>query len=695
LAYVPYVSHNRTLFYYLSHDGVLPSALVTRYLAQTPGVQVIDVNLNVPTKMHIPWVNPLPMGRLFNSAEIPVGHNTSFDDFQGMGTLFLSVLNPVSFASTGSATSVSATVYVRAKNVVLGCSTGTVLLTECQDFTTEAGDERVRGPVERMSTALAAAMGAFTRVPGIGVYARASQIALNAVSGISSLIGFSYPTLNATPSRFKNEPFQNAANVIGVDTGKRITLDPKQELTVDPAICGVSEDELMISAFCKRPGLLDRVEWNVTDAPNSGSIWAFAVSPGSSVTYPVTTPDGFFRFYQPTPLAFASTMFTHWHGSITVCVDIVCSKFHRGKLGVFYEPDLCQYSLLDGSTSFNKQMMTVIDIQETQRVEITIEWASNRAWLRNFVNNNNYLAYNLSPEGSVAEGSDVILAPVTKSLMANGFLYLTPVTALQSPNGGHIDINIWVYSHDMKFMGPTHDLPETFEVPLEEELKTECDDLYYAPSTKITINPSSTKDDHLFDLYFGEAVGSFRALIKRFYVQFTTSPDFTVASAWKWFIPNLRPVEGTTISGVFPMMQRCFLGFRGGLRKRLTLDRWDLQIGTIKVMLSGQNPPSDAQAFAQSSDSYCNPAGTVTFVPQTNTGVEFEVPFYSNTLFRFCADPNFSSDQTDTIFWNQHEIIGFSAISGGPTIYVEESAAGEDFSFLRFVACPMISYHFE
>jgi hypothetical protein len=68
--------------------------------------------------------------------------------------------------------------------------------------------------------------------------------------------------------------------VIGNDTGHRITLDPKQEISVDPRICGTTEDEMSVMAIAGREGLLDQQTWNVSNTPML-PIWEAFVMPNA------------------------------------------------------------------------------------------------------------------------------------------------------------------------------------------------------------------------------------------------------------------------------------------------------------------------------------------------------------------------------------------------------------------------------
>jgi hypothetical protein len=184
--------------------------------------------------------------------------------------------------------------------VELGAPTGTVIT-----IGTESGvDERERGPVERIATRASEIAYALTSVPTIAPFAKASAVTLQGMASLSALFGFSVPTMENEPSRVKNQPFQNGAHVIGYDTGKRITLDPKQELSVDPRSVNRVDDDMALSTICARESYLDTFEWGDAVLPLSSSIWMAPVNPGivKRVAKGAPTP----YYVAPTALSFAA-----------------------------------------------------------------------------------------------------------------------------------------------------------------------------------------------------------------------------------------------------------------------------------------------------------------------------------------------------------------------------------------------------
>lgn len=117
----------------------------------------------------------------------------------------------------------------------------------------------------------------------------------------------------------------------------------------------------------------------------------------------------------------------------------------------------------------------------------------------------------------------------------------------------------------------------------------------------------------------------------------------------------------------------------------------------MKVTL--QNPTSSQLITATSVSARTHigssPNGTVSFVYDTNGGVEFELPFYSPNLFQFSPSATLTGGYSQGVIVPEFlrsynvECELFGASDAG--IVVEESAAGEDFMLFRFIGAPFHS----
>jgi hypothetical protein len=684
--YCPYPVQNATLQEHLSALALQPDwkPLLMNFLSQQMGRVTINVNENKPVIMEAPFIAPKQMYNLYNNFNtLAISDVTSFNDFEDAGSLFIYSLNTVDSVST-SPSDVSVQVYAWAEDVKLGVPTGTLLA-----ITTESGsmDERDTGPIENITSKVVSISKALESVPFLRPFAMASTLMFQGANAFASIFGWSYPVNVGEISRVRNQPLSNGANTIGFSTAKRITLDPKQELTVDPSVVAVDRDELLIRDIAAIETYLDTFTWSEIDTPLISDLFACRASPNLVTRYVGTGLNP--TCHQPTPMAWVSQMFGFWRGTIKFRLEIVCSNFHRGKLAVVYEPNLRQSALIRADIDLNKQFVNIIDIQETQSYELCIDWASPRPWQE--IGDDPTLNYQNFDSGNTAHR------------LANGFIYIVPFTALQSPDSSDVSVNVYVSCEDLRVQYPV----ET-NFPTTRDILTESGDMEAidAPVTCFTLNPTSAEEKGISTYYFGEEPLSLRALLKRFNIseQIDILPDANTTkllTAQFNNFPAIYPSYGggaATYVNLISHMRYAFLAMRGGLRKRVWphFEHSFVPQAQCKVTLDA---PSDVEITPSASIAVAAPSGasingTVTFVYDTNGGVEFEVPFYSSNLFAFAPQSDLGGPPTTTFvpsllrsYTVEEELVGASD-SGYIT---EETATAEDFMFMRFIGVPFYS----
>lgn len=688
VSYVPQHLTNDVYGYYLVNLVALRQPLL-KYLSATPGSKTIDVTDNAPLEISMPYFASQPMIRLFNESSSILAAGTEYREGHNLGELNIRTLNQVK-AISATATDVYMDVYVWAENFILGCPTATVI-----EITTEA-DERKTGPVQKVASRASAVAGAVASVPGIGPYAKASAMALRSLERFAELFGWSYPVMNNMPERMKPEGFQNEANLIGYDTGKRITIDPEQEISVDPRLCAVVEDELALGYLNSLPALFSTFGWDATEGPDSTLIWTSIVTPTAVEGYPL----GGETWLQPSPMAFAAQPFQYWRGKIIYRFQIVCSKFHKGKLAIFYEPNIAQAVLNTATLQPNKKHVVIIDLEQTRDFSICVDWAFPKAWARIA-----YIVDAVQANNSFADLGDLYWC-------SNGLIGVTPWTKLQSPDGSSVSVNVYISGQDMMYNQATNATLPLIMVPGlgdEKDISTEAsfieskDDPVQSQDTCFVINPTGATTDRISEFHFGEMPVSFRALLKRFattsFMILGGSPG-PITAEYPIF-PVLYPSTTRNIpTGMLPTLMNylrpAYVAMKGGLRKRFRcLNAYGGVTGHIKVHLKVIKDTTDAAIAVYSAANntglqYLD--GTITCVTSVNGGVEFEIPFYTNNLYGFSQtddlfDQTLDARMEPVATRNYVVEIDNTSLSTTYMLY-EETAAAEDFTFVRFVAPP-------
>jgi len=706
VSYQPYAIYNSNLVNLLTMVTTTSSArpLLLNYLSQAPGAVSMNVNENVPVEVICPFISTKPMHRLFNSATTAIAAGTSFDDMTDAGDLYIYTLNTIGAVSTAPA-DVTMQVYAWMTDVELGTNTATLLA-----ITTEAdfSDERKTGPVQRISSRLLDISNALSSVPSIGIFARASSIVLSSVKNLAELFGWSKPVMHLTTSFVKNNPYTNGAQTIGDDTNFRIVLDPKQELTVDPRVIGSTEDDMTIKAIAGRSSLLKTFQWASTDAIMASPIFIARINP-CLVTYITSTKN----YVQPTALAYAAAPFTFWRGDIIFRFEVVCSQYHRGKFAIFYEPNASQMTLINADLSFNKQFIRVIDIQQTQTFEVRVNWASYRAWLKTNTAAAAPLNTSLSYTGTENQG------------FCNGYIGIVPFTQLTSPSSTPIvEINVYVRSENLQVNGisttgmPSERLVLSSLMMAESEFSTgsarSLSSMQGSLSTKevstFDLNDSTASAQHICEEHFGEQPISFRALLKRY----TTHASYALSSTtsgikYTQLIGNILPNNNLQYGGSAPTyndlysyLRYAYVGIRGGVRFRIRNVGATGVTEMMNAKVSLQPPTTNTTETVSwiATSSTGGPAlleGTVSFVPNTNGGIEVEFPFYTNNLWVFSfVDGLTGGTSTDnmTDYWFRQYLytVDYASTSTpSAQAILTEFATGEDFSLLRFQGAPFYS----
>jgi hypothetical protein len=690
VSFVPYPAENPAYQWYLTdgHDGNF-----LKYLSQFPGTRTMDVKTNQPLEWKLPFVSNLAMARLFNNSALALGASTDYDDIAPMGVVQFRTMTETRSVQAGASAPV-VFIYAYLQDVVLGCISGSVSVIQTEgDYYQTEGDERETGPIENIATRVAQVAKLATNVVGIGPWASAAHMFASGVARVAAIMGWSVPTMINGPSRMKPQPFQNAVNVIGYDTGHRLTMDPKQELTVDPRVVGVVEDEMSIAYLCSVKSFLTQFTWAHTDTPMGSAIFLTHVHPRIRVPDTTYVND---VAVQPTALDMAATPFKFWRGKQKFLFQFICSQFHRGKLAIGFEPNSSQALLIDTTLDLNKQYITTVDLQETQEVEICVDWAMPRAWGLNTTDV--VLENSVNTYDNAGDFFEV----------SNGYLFVTPITELQSPDDGDIKINVWTWSDDMLFNNLTDEyMPYSRLIHEEEKAFMMEGDPSTEETTCFELNPTGARTDHIAQLHFGELPVSFRNLIKRFDTRyFDTNTTTDTGSGWLSTALSLFPAPLPDFTNDLPVddypslvayLRLAYMAMRGGQKYRYHVHGIyeDHPMFQTKVFLYVPSPTTIVNSTTYYNGTNYrrqNFVGCAQYAPSTNAGVEFEVPMYTNNMF-WWASSVYGANSTITEQNALRNVIIITDMSNkGICNVMIDQAAAEDFCLMRFLAAPPYTY---
>nr|ULG00092.1 MAG: hypothetical protein 2 [Salisharnavirus sp.] len=568
---------------------------------------IVEDAVAATQRPHI-WIDPtnsqggellLPFFWYENGIDLPIA------DFDALGRIDFLTINTLKHA-LGKTSSVHITVYAWAEDVHFA------IPTQVNIGSISPQAEYTKGPVSRAATTVATVADMLGSAPTIGVFAKATSIAASSVAKISSLFGYSNPPkLEYNMVRPSMKP--NMATSSGLDDVTKLTLDPKSETTLDTRLLGLTgQDEMTVNSIATRESFLTTFSWPIT-ATTDDRLFASIVDPCLRAN---RSGAGGLEMHFPA-CCFAAMPFKYWRGTMKFRFQVICSKYHKGRIAVSWDPvsDLAALAGFETQTNYT----TIVDISDTTDFTVEVGWGQTTSYREHLpvmlpnssvaipqttMFNTSALAYNSS---TVEFGNGVVSVFVLNELAV-------PDDTIDAD----VSINVFVsMADDFQVAAPcstylnmlrtsTAALPKTVVVEPQAEIVTASEESQrydsqpgFAPTVD-TVGPC-TAHDNLNDFYFGEVILSFRQLLKRYVMAelvnmsvWNIDPEYPagapiIARCAREAMPfepmycntnigetfDVRPVEGGTSLFAYAFMTPIryltlgFGGWRGTLRQQL------------------------------------------------------------------------------------------------------------------------------
>ena len=649
------------------------------------------------------------------------------------GRVLFRTLNPLKHAN-GADDKVTISFFIWAENVQLAIPTSVDSATLVPQSGQEIDEANTKGMISGPATTVSKFAGIAAGYAPIAPYAMATSKIAGAVASAAKIMGYSRPANTKNPEPFRPTPISQLATTTTPDTALKMTVDDKQELTIDPRVSGVgSHDPLVIRDIAKREAYLTQFNWPVGEGPTS-LLWNARVNPclwqeeNGAIVLP--------------PCAIAAMPFRYWNGSMKFRFQVVCSTFHKGRLEIRFDP-----SFVDATTEseYNINYIEIIDIAETQ--DFTIEVTNSQPYS---------LLRHLDPGlDSATEGYSTTNYASSLVGLCNGVISVRVLNELTIPNStinNDISVNVFISAgDDFEVFVPEDNFQKFTFFPTQSGAEV-------VPESQNTSEPSApqqAESDHMgADLQYsselnmvfaGESILSFRPLLKRYNLwrrepnSLLGNQDFWKITRQRLAFPFLRQganidyVEGAPNQGynfantvLLHWITMCFAGYRGSIRykylytksagcegetskccddigSRIYVERLDplTQSNPAYVNFEETMVTTPAWLVSQSvipgfSDRV--PTGTRGSVYATdliNPNVEFEVPY--QTQYRFVPgklarmtasfNPTLQAGTYQNLYRVSFE--GHTSVEQQIDMHV---AAGEDFQVYFWSGMPRIYY---
>jgi hypothetical protein len=721
--------------------SLIPQDLVQ--LSQCPHV-FIDPTTSTGGELCLPYFNH------FNNSSIPLSN------YRNLGRIYVRTINALKHAN-GAGDKCTVSIFAWAEDVQLNVLTSVDALTltpqsgmefkgkkNTMSKSTQGGkkssyarqdggaatagkeidEANSTGMVSGPATSIVKAANALSVIPQIAPFAMATSKVVGAVGNAAKALGYSRPPITKNPEPYRPTPTSQLATTNTPDTAIKLTVDEKQELTIDPGIAGLGpEDPMSIQNIASRESYLTKFNWDMGTAPET-LLWNARVDPvqwvisgGSAYHFPAT--------------AMAALPFEYWTGTLKFRFQIVCSAFHKGRLKFVYDP------LFLESNEYNTNYIEIVDIADTQ--DFTVEIGNGQA--------TTLLQHALPGEDPVSDQHSV--SPLTYKPYGNGVIGVYIVNELTTPNSdvdNDIQVNVYISAGDdfEVFVPDDHFQKFVFkpqsgiEPQSGNEIVPESQDTEEpsAPEQSMSdiLGPGIQNTQQINKVFAGETIVSFRALLKRYNLwrrekTSTTSTNYTRLRTSKNMFPfyrgNVSGAVDNRDAGTIPYnyvntvmlhwVAAAFSGWRGSIRYKLLFDtcgQITAQTHSSRVYISreGVYPPGVAsytrdlsQYGGQSNEglvssfvlagnmSTTGVNGMLYATDSINTTVEFEIPYYSQ--YRFT--PGKLIDYTSASFtsnWTPNWKMDANLFSSGISSVDYHVAAGEDFQVYFFTGLPRMYY---
>jgi hypothetical protein len=454
------------------------------------------------------------------------------------------------------------------------------------------------GIISKPASSVARVARELKNLPVIGGMARATEAAAGIIGPIASLFGFSNPPVIQDVQPFQQKPFGHFASPTISMPIEKLTLDPKQELTIDPRIAGLpGDDELLLQNLVTRESYLTTASITTSDAVDTVKFNSLVNPNLIDFYYDSTT----FKFY-PTPIDHFSRLFQYWRGDIIFRFRFICTQYHKGRVRITYDPvgDIVG-TVPDYTSVFNE----VVDIGVSSDVEVRVPYMQAYGWLRTRTST-------LSAPTVIWHNN---ATPSTyDNTYDNGTITVRVVTPITAPvASSNVYMQVFVRAAENFDLAAPQSLPPmTFNtLQCEEVTKWEvqsADEIKYDNVEQIiTGGQPGSDEDTKFLVNMGERIVSLRTLLRRTVFSYSTqvpADTTSFASLIRMYQTNYPPwygydsngrnsAKGTYVPGSnfnfnyvtttpFQWIGRAFVGMRGAMMWSYNVDT----VGTDSVLSS-------------------------------------------------------------------------------------------------------------
>ncbi len=704
-------------------------------------------NISCTPQSQTPHIILLPQNNMGGEIVMPWFYHknwmniTSAADLTAMGTLYFQELVSLRSATNAATFDITVSVYLMAENVQVTGSTSALAAQSGKrnkknnQADRAAPNEWSDKPVQKVASVVADIAGRLTTAPYIGPFAKATEMASNAIKGIATLFGWSNPPVIDNAMPMKNMPFHNLTTTGVSEPGATITIDAKNELSIDPRTVDLPPiDEMDLGYVCSKESLLTHFMWSDVDAKET-TLFSALVQPNVNELSAVTPGNINYTIYAAPPVSHVSHLFRFWRGDLIFRFKVICTQYHKGRLSISWDP---LYDIGTNTDIYTTSFNQVVDLAPDLDISIRIPYLQARQWL--------IVDKDLSDAWSAYRpryGTTILRTPVTHitGTYNNGEIVVKVINELSGPEvDSEIAVLVFVKAADNFELA----LPEAPGDPTLSVLKPQS--LVRTNEKTALVSPShSGANAPIQNLnYMGETVKSLRTLLRRQVLeQIVTFTDYTPSGFFqelsfrftKWpkspgyntFGPHLAQGVTSTTGVAYSYTQQspfawtvsCYVGMRGAIRRTFNADNMGNGANIVNSMrlwkrnstnsttgplvnqrsigtgLTAGTAYSTIASQMNLGADYSGFSGSALTNQWTQTGFQVELPHYYPTKFCATNPKNFylgiSEDYTNSEYYFVMMRLNGAAVATADNIALECYAGiGTDFNAFFFLNAPLI-----
>jgi len=416
----------------------------------------IDPNKHQVVVLEIPMVAP------YSHWGLPAGQ---FD----MGTVRLTVLQPLATAVASQSVTITPTIYLTDVELSMPTPADNFLISSpsflaASDLKAQSGEREaeeasaqkdgvISGPLAMVSS-VAGGVASLTKgiFPRLSALSETTAWVTSFASGAARYFGYNKPsTYTGAKAYFDTGNYPNHLMDGGAQSVK-LGASQDHDLPVAPGVFGTDADEMHISYIVSKPNILESFAWSQA-TPVGTSIGGSFVFPGVCPDF--STVAGGLGF-QSTHTSFVASMFRYWTGSMQYRLALVSTGFHAGRLLITYVPNArtAPPTTLD---EFGNSWSIIWDISERNDIEFTVPWCANVPALENILDDQNFSNLSLNRQGNDSGTMTTAAFLELASHFSNGRFEIVVLSQLVNPSSTRnvVDVQLFVNGGpDLEFIQP-------------------------------------------------------------------------------------------------------------------------------------------------------------------------------------------------------------------------------------------------